>query len=94
MAHPGDNADPHGAEPAAVRVPPGAPLWITPELIALTLQVWQPYYEQPLTAENALEILMGAGRMIDVLSDDGSSSVRHANATDKHQTEDNSPHSN
>ncbi len=27
-----------------VRVPSGAPAWITPELIADTIETWQPYY--------------------------------------------------
>jgi hypothetical protein len=48
-------------------VPPGAPSWITPDLIADTLRVWQPYYRTPLTAEDALEMIMNVGQLFDVL---------------------------
>jgi len=41
-----------------VKVPPGTPRWITEELIADTLRVWQPYYPEALTAEDAIEILV------------------------------------
>ncbi len=70
MTKPGDNTERQDAEPTTVRVPAGAPLWITPELVAHTLRVWQRYYEQPLTPEDALEIIRSAGRMMDVLSDE------------------------
>ena len=48
-------------------VPSGAPAWITAELIADTISTWQPYYEGPLTPEDALEILLDVGRLIDLL---------------------------
>jgi hypothetical protein len=44
-----------------------APSWISEELIAETLDVWQPYYEKSLTRADALEILQSVGRLIDVL---------------------------
>ena len=54
--------------PAALEaMPPGAPSWITPELIADTIETWQPYYELDLTVNDALEILQGVGNLIDVL---------------------------
>ena len=43
------------------------PAWITEELIAETVDVWQPYYQQVLTREEAIEILRGFGRLADVL---------------------------
>lgn len=49
----------------SVRVPAGAPLWVTPELIAHTIRVWQPFYADRLIPEDALEIIMGADRMFD-----------------------------
>lgn len=38
-------------------VPPGAPKWITGNEIEDTLRVWQRYYRQLLTSDDALEIL-------------------------------------
>ncbi len=48
-------------------VPPGAPSWVTAELIAQTVETWQPYYRQVLTAQDALDILLGVGRLFDIL---------------------------
>lgn len=48
-------------------VPEGAPAWITAELIESTLAVWQPHYEQPLTTDDAVEILRSVGRLFDAL---------------------------
>lgn len=45
----------------------GAPAWVTEQLIANTLRVWQPFYTESLTAEDALEILLGVGQLFDVL---------------------------
>lgn len=61
---------PPKAEPAAedVRVPSGAPSWVTPELLAHTLRVWQPFYANPLTPEDALAMIQAAGGLIEVLS--------------------------
>lgn len=55
-------------QPAAVAVPPGAPHWVTLELIEQTIQTWQPFYADQLIPEDALEIIMGADRMFDLLS--------------------------
>ena len=49
-------------------VPAGLPAWITADLIAETLRVWQPYYAQPLTPEDAVGILMSVGNLFTVLS--------------------------
>lgn len=49
-------------------VPAGAPDWATAELIAKTIEVWQPYYPDPLTDDDALAIIQSVGRLIDVLS--------------------------
>lgn len=45
-------------------VPPGAPAWVTTELIAHTIRVWQPYYDTPLTAEDALAMILGVTRLV------------------------------
>jgi hypothetical protein len=49
-----------------VAVPAGAPRWVTPELLADTLRVWQPYYGR-LTSEDALGIILNVGSLLDVL---------------------------
>ena len=53
---------------AARAVPAGLPAWITADLIAETLRVWQPYYAQPLTPEDAIGILLNVGNLFGVLS--------------------------
>ena len=60
-------ADPDAA--AAVRgVRADLPAWITADLIAETLRVWQPYYAPPLTPEDAIGILLNVGNLFGVLS--------------------------
>lgn len=49
-------------------LPPGTPRWISPELIAETLQTWQPYYQKPLTPEEAVAIIKSVSRLVDVLT--------------------------
>lgn len=56
----------HSSDSAALPVvPSGAPSWVTPELIEKTVKVWQPYYEEELIAEDALAIILGAGRVFE-----------------------------
>lgn len=52
-------------------VPPGTPSWITPELIAQTLRVFQPRYKEPLTESDAVGILQNLGRLFDCLGKGG-----------------------
>ena len=62
---------------SAGKVPSGAPPWITPELIEHTLLVWQPFYQDQLIPEDALAIIMSAGRMVDLLSNgEGHETIR------------------
>jgi hypothetical protein len=49
-------------------LPPGTPAWITLELIRLTLKVWQKHYDRPLSAEDAVTIVLNAGQLFDVLA--------------------------
>ena len=49
-------------------VPPGAPAWVTSELLAHTHRVWQPFYKMELIPEDLLEIITNTGRLVDVLS--------------------------
>ena len=53
---------------AAPDLPPGLPGWVTAELLALTLEVWQPYYADPLTVDDAAAMLTGAGRLLSILT--------------------------
>jgi hypothetical protein len=48
-------------------VPPGSPSWVTSDLIAETIRVWQPYYRVPLTSQDAVEMIMSVGQLFDVL---------------------------
>ena len=45
----------------------GLPSWITPSLIRRTLDVWQPYYSQTLTQDDAVSILQNTRRLISIL---------------------------
>lgn len=47
-----------------------APAWITEELIADTISTWQPYYDEPLTEQDAIEVLVNVGRLFDLLEAD------------------------
>lgn len=65
------SSDLPGGESARRRlVPPGAPVWITDELIELTLRTFQPRYEATLTPEDAMEMLVTISRVADVLRED------------------------
>ncbi len=48
-------------------IPAGHPPWITPELVRLTLRVWQRHYSRPLTVDDAVTIIQNAARLIDAL---------------------------
>jgi hypothetical protein len=50
-------------------VPAGAPAWITPEIVADTIETWQPYYAVPLTVADSLEILQSVSRLLDALQE-------------------------
>ena len=52
---------------AEATVPDGAPDWVTEELILETLDTWQPYYGGSLTAEDALEILLGVTKLFEFI---------------------------
>lgn len=52
---------------SALAVPPGAPRWVTADLIAKTIRVWQRYYPEPLTADDALSMIINVGNLFDVL---------------------------
>jgi hypothetical protein len=55
-----------GARPSIV--PAGTPDWITPELVEATIRVWQPYYAELLTPDEAVTMILNVGRLYGVLS--------------------------
>lgn len=55
-------------EDATSIVPAGTPDWITAELIVQTIRVWQPYYEAVVTPEEAVTMILSAGRLYQALS--------------------------
>lgn len=69
MGRPRRDKPPQTSEPNDVRVPAGAPTWVTPELIQHTLRVWQPFYEHPLTAQDALGMILSIGRIVEPLTE-------------------------
>lgn len=58
----------------------GLPAWITDELIAETLHVWQPSYDKQLTEDDAIEILLGVAALFDALGDADDERVSSASA--------------
>jgi hypothetical protein len=55
-----------GAQPGIV--PAGTPDWITGELIEKTIRVWQPFYREVVTPEEAVTMILNVGRLYAVLS--------------------------
>jgi hypothetical protein len=49
-------------------VPQGSPAWISAELIEETLRVCQPYYANPLTIEDAIDMMQAVGQLVGILS--------------------------
>ena len=49
-------------------VPAGTPDWITLELIEATIRVWQPYYAELLSPEEAVTMIQSVGRLYQALS--------------------------
>lgn len=39
------------------------PAWVREDLVAETLEVWQPYYEERLTELDAIEILLAVSHL-------------------------------
>jgi len=68
MARSNRQADCRTRDDATSVVPAGTPDWITAELIEQTIRVWQPYYETPLTIDDAIDIIRNAGLLFDALS--------------------------
>ena len=54
------------------------PSWISSDLIAETIDVWQPKYEKRLTERDAIEILLEVSALLDALGDMDDEAVRSA----------------
>ena len=52
-----------------VAFPVAVPDWLSDELLRKTLEVWQPFYDDPLTEEDAKYIILSVGRLIDIVSE-------------------------
>jgi len=48
-------------------VPTGTPSWVTARLIQQTIILWQPYYEENLSSEDAVAIILTIGRLFNVV---------------------------
>lgn len=46
------------------------PAWVTPELVARTRATWQPYYPDPLTDDDAVQMLLTVAHLYRVLAGD------------------------
>ena len=58
---------PRGSASRGSGLPPGTPAWITSDLVALTLKVWQPHYKEPLSPQDAVTIVLNVGKLFGVL---------------------------
>ncbi len=56
---------------SSLAVPPGTPAWITGDLIETTIRVWQPFYNEPVTIEVAVEMLIRVGQLFGTLCPKG-----------------------
>lgn len=56
---------------SGIALPAGTPGWVTPELVALTLRVWQPKYPLPLSVDDAIAMLIDTGRLVSLLCQRG-----------------------
>lgn len=54
----------------------GLPDWITPDLVAETIDVWQSRYDKQLTDRDAIEILLGTAALLDALGEDDDETIR------------------
>lgn len=66
-------AEPNSAPPGLnglPALPAGTPTWITPALVKHTIEVWQPYYDEPLTADDAAAMICDTSRLMETLEPD------------------------
>ncbi|MFM8573147.1 MAG: hypothetical protein ACKOAU_16245 [Pirellula sp.] len=73
MSRPGSQFEVSLAKDDVIVLPAGTPDWITPELVKKTIEVWQPYYPELLTLEEAVTMIQSVGRLYQALSSGASS---------------------
>ena len=61
------------ANPYSQLVPASARAWVSAELIEETLRVWQPYYADPLTVDDAVDIMLAAAGLLKAIAHEGQS---------------------
>lgn len=61
----------HITEPEAYSDINSSHSWISDELIRETLVIWQPYSDEELTEEDAIEIILNTSRFLDALQEIG-----------------------
>ena len=49
-------------------LPAGTPQWISMDLVRDTIETWQPFYSSALALQDAVNILLGMGRLFRVLA--------------------------
>lgn len=52
------------------QVPPGAPSWVTAELLRLTIDAFQSHFPEALNPQDALDMILSASRLMDALEID------------------------
>ncbi len=63
---------------------PALPGWVTADLIARTRATWQPYYpEQPLTDDDAVQMLLTVANLYRVLAGEQEDDDRDHSADDE-----------
>jgi hypothetical protein len=50
------------------RLPDGRPAWVSDELVDDTIRLWSPRYPEPLTEDDAVEMLLRVGELHDLAS--------------------------
>lgn len=68
MSQRNQQSDCQSREDATCVIPAGTPDWITADLIEATIRTWQPYYQTPLSTEDAIEMIRNAGLLFNVLA--------------------------
>ncbi len=68
MSQSNRQSDCQSREDARCIIPAGTPNWITPELVEATVRTWQPYYQAPLSIDDAIEMIRNAGLLFNMLA--------------------------
>jgi hypothetical protein len=64
---PKDPSTPHSPRAARAGVPPGAPSWVSAELLQKTQEIWGKRYKREIGSKEALGIILRVSALIDAL---------------------------